>query len=262
MTVTGKESYKEVVQIALRAEKLAIENRRIRAEFAKMRNSNISSGQPSKKHKDLSTSRSTIACGQQGHIRMACPQLVRATIAVSSPSVRIDTQRRDFSGSQSRQGVVIQSDVGNRSYVSKTLAYFSDRNLSPLEEEIVVHTSLGEQLIRNTYCRDCGIRGVEVVFARERRVLPSCVISAIKTLKLVRKGYPAHLAHVIDTSKREPKLEDVPIVNKFLDVFPNELPRLPPDRELEFSIDLLPGTAPIFIPPYRMAPVELKELKV
>ena len=51
-------------------------------------------------------------------------------------------------------------------------------------------------------------------------------------------------------------------MHEFPDVFSEELPGLPPDRELEFAIHLLPGTAPILIPPYRMAPTELKELKV
>ena len=52
------------------------------------------------------------------------------------------------------------------------------------------------------------------------------------------------------------------MVNEFPDVFPDELPGLPPEREIEFSIDVLPDTQPISIPPYRMAPAELRELKV
>ncbi|XP_058180087.1 uncharacterized protein LOC131298627 [Rhododendron vialii] len=52
------------------------------------------------------------------------------------------------------------------------------------------------------------------------------------------------------------------VVHEFPDVFPEELPGLPPEREIEFTINLLPGTAPISIPPYRFAPVELRELKV
>ncbi|WRX12993.1 Reverse transcriptase domain - like 10 [Theobroma cacao] len=106
------------------------------------------------------------------------------------------------------------------------------------------------------------LEGAEVVFTGERRVLPYCIISALKALKLVRKGYPAYLAHVIDISREEPKLENVPIVSEFPDVFPDELPGLHPDRELKFTIDLFSGTAPISIPPYRIAPAELKELKV
>ena len=50
-------------------------------------------------------------------------------------------------------------------------------------------------------------------------------------------------------------------MNEFPDVFPEELPGLPPEREIDFAIDVLPDTKPISIPPYRMAPAELKELK-
>jgi len=51
-------------------------------------------------------------------------------------------------------------------------------------------------------------------------------------------------------------------VSKFLDMFLEDLLGLPPEREPKFSIELLPGTAPISIPSYRMAPIKLKELKV
>ncbi|KAK1693605.1 hypothetical protein QYE76_010302 [Lolium multiflorum] len=61
-------------------------------------------------------------------------------------------------------------------------------------------------------------------------------------------------------SMKEVKLEDIPVVNEFQDVFPAELP-MPPDREIEFTIDLIPGTAPIAKAPYKMGPKELKELK-
>jgi len=50
-------------------------------------------------------------------------------------------------------------------------------------------------------------------------------------------------------------------VNEYLDVFPKELPGMPPDRDIEFIIELLPGTAPIAKRPYRMGVNELAELK-
>nr|CAB3502749.1 unnamed protein product [Digitaria exilis] len=59
----------------------------------------------------------------------------------------------------------------------------------------------------------------------------------------------------------EPKLEDIPIVCKFPDVFPDDLPGMPPDRDIEFVIELQPGTAPISKRPYRMPPAELAEMK-
>jgi hypothetical protein len=57
------------------------------------------------------------------------------------------------------------------------------------------------------------------------------------------------------------RIEDTPIVREFQDVFPKELPRMPPDREIEFTIDLIPGTSPIAQAPYKMGPKELEELK-
>ena len=56
-------------------------------------------------------------------------------------------------------------------------------------------------------------------------------------------------------------LEEVPVVNEYPDVFPEELPGMPPDRDIEFVIDLVPGTAPIAKRPYRMTASELAELK-
>ena len=57
-------------------------------------------------------------------------------------------------------------------------------------------------------------------------------------------------------------LGEISVVKDFSDVFPEKLPRLFPDREIEFGIDVPSGTQPISIPLYRMAPLELRELKV
>jgi hypothetical protein len=55
--------------------------------------------------------------------------------------------------------------------------------------------------------------------------------------------------------------DGIRVVSEFSDVFPDDLPGMPPDRDIEFSINLLPGTAPIAKRPYRMAPVEHEEVK-
>ena len=62
-------------------------------------------------------------------------------------------------------------------------------------------------------------------------------------------------------SLKELYVEDVKIVNEYPDVFPEELPGLPPDRDFEFAIELVPGTAPIAKRPYRMPANELAERK-
>jgi len=61
--------------------------------------------------------------------------------------------------------------------------------------------------------------------------------------------------------EREERKSVISIVHEFEDVFPEEVFELPPSREVEFSIDLVPGIGPVSIDPYRMAPVELVELK-
>ncbi|XP_070013143.1 uncharacterized protein [Nicotiana sylvestris] len=83
----------------------------------------------------------------------------------------------------------------------------------------------------------------------------------LKAAKMIKKGCIYYLVRVTDTNAEAPNLESVSVVNEFSDVFPVELPGIPPDREINFGIDVIPGTQPISIPPYRMAPTELKELK-
>ncbi|GJS58849.1 putative reverse transcriptase domain-containing protein [Tanacetum coccineum] len=87
------------------------------------------------------------------------------------------------------------------------------------------------------------------------------IISALKSRTLISHGCEGFLASIKDTSLDGPRLESHPVVQNFLDVFPDELPGLPPDREVEFTIELIPGAQPISKAPYRMALVELKELK-
>ncbi|XP_050227663.1 uncharacterized protein LOC126677201 [Mercurialis annua] len=104
--------------------------------------------------------------------------------------------------------------------------------------------------------------GIEVVSLQSEKLKSTAsIISAMKAQRMMRKGCPAFLAIVLDTEKAQGTVQNVPVVMEYPDVFPDELPGLPPDREIEFCIELAPGTKPISIPPYRMAPAELKELK-
>ncbi|KAA0032380.1 ty3-gypsy retrotransposon protein [Cucumis melo var. makuwa] len=93
------------------------------------------------------------------------------------------------------------------------------------------------------------------------RSLPQ-VISAIRASKLLSQGTWGILASMVDTREVDVSLSSEPVVRDYPDVFPEELPGLPPHREVEFAIELEPGTVPISRAPYRMAPTELKELKV
>nr|GFD61295.1 putative reverse transcriptase domain-containing protein [Tanacetum cinerariifolium] len=69
------------------------------------------------------------------------------------------------------------------------------------------------------------------------------------------------LATIHDTTSDVPFIHDQPILSEFPDVFPDELPGIPPVGEVEFNIELIPRAEPISKALYRMAPIELKELK-
>ncbi|GJR82011.1 putative reverse transcriptase domain-containing protein [Tanacetum coccineum] len=79
-----------------------------------------------------------------------------------------------------------------------------------------------------------------------------------------KKDFLSFLAHVtakeVEDKSKKKRLEDVPIVRDFPDVSPEDLPGLPPTRQVEFQIDLVPGAAPVARAPYRLAPSEMKEL--
>ena len=82
-------------------------------------------------------------------------------------------------------------------------------------------------------------------------------ISYLKSRIMISKGYLYHLVRVKDSSLETPTLESVPVVCEF----PEDPSGVPPEKEINFGIDLLLDTQTISIPPHRMAPAELKELK-
>ncbi|KAA0048101.1 gag protease polyprotein [Cucumis melo var. makuwa] len=84
----------------------------------------------------------------------------------------------------------------------------------------------------------------------------------MKASKLLNQGSWSILASIVDTREPEVSLSSELLVREYLDVFPDELPRLPPSREIDFVIELEPGTAPISRAPYKMALAELKDLEV
>ncbi|GKF44712.1 hypothetical protein Tco_0131264, partial [Tanacetum coccineum] len=90
------------------------------------------------------------------------------------------------------------------------------------------------------------------------------IISYTKTQEYMIKGCPVFLENVTTREKKdklkEKRLENVPIIQDFPDVFPEDLLGLPPTRQVEFQIDLIPSDAPVARAPYRLAPSEMKEL--
>ena len=102
---------------------------------------------------------------------------------------------------------------------------------------------------------------LEVKFKGIRRELSSSMISAMAVQRMMCKGCQGYLAYVVEIENEGTLVDEIPVVREFLDVFPYDIEELPSDREVEFTIDLIPRTEPISIPPYRMAPAELRKLK-
>nr|GEW66289.1 putative reverse transcriptase domain-containing protein [Tanacetum cinerariifolium]GEW67613.1 putative reverse transcriptase domain-containing protein [Tanacetum cinerariifolium] len=86
------------------------------------------------------------------------------------------------------------------------------------------------------------------------------IISCIKAQKYIKNGCELFLAQVTGTVSKEKRVEDVLVIYYFPEVFPKDLPGLPPPRQVKFRIDLIPGATPVARAPYRLAPSELKEL--
>ena len=87
------------------------------------------------------------------------------------------------------------------------------------------------------------------------------VISAMKAYHSLAKGYVGYLAIVVVSSSSTLGVHDIPVVCEYPDVFPKELPRVPPHREIEFPIAMVLGSGPISKAPYRMPSVDLWEFR-
>jgi len=104
---------------------------------------------------------------------------------------------------------------------------------------------------------DCGQR--RVVFPESEGIKLICSHSALKEMEdgatcfmIVAQG---------EKKSMEEKIKNIPVVNEYADVFPDKIPKLPSSRDIDFSIDLIPGAGPVSAAPYRIAPAELVELK-
>ena len=111
--------------------------------------------------------------------------------------------------------------------------------------QVVVDCRMKRVTFRTPRCK-------EVTFIGERSNRLSNVISAATTRTIVRKGCEAYLAYVVDTEKAKPSSSNIPTVCDYSNVFSEELPRLPPWREIEFAIDVVPSAALTSITQYKL----------
>nr|GEX52716.1 putative reverse transcriptase domain-containing protein [Tanacetum cinerariifolium] len=164
-------------------------------------------------------------------------------------------------------GKVVSTNSVLRGYTLNLLDRLFDIDLMPIElgtfDVIVGMDWLVERDALIVY----GRKEVHVPYKNRTLVVKSDygesrlkVISCIKAREYIEKGSQLFLAQVTETEPVKKQLQDVPVIYNFPEVFHDDLPGLPPPRQVKFKIELLPGATPVARAPYRLAPSELKEL--
>ncbi|XP_074377230.1 uncharacterized protein LOC141718747 [Apium graveolens] len=138
----------------------------------------------------------------------------------------------------------------------------------PLEASLIIEVANQERVTINKICPNYDIEcinkkvklnskdGTKVIFKGNKQ--DRMFFTATQMKRLLRQGCEAYLANVKYFKTEPRKIEDIHMVKEFPDIFHDELPGLPLDREIEFTIDLAPETEPVSKAPYRMALVEMK----
>ncbi|KAK5839025.1 hypothetical protein PVK06_007780 [Gossypium arboreum] len=181
-----------------------------------------------------------------------CSEDIVSGVSVLSPlghSVRVDKLYRDVT--LETQGRIFPGDLMELPFGEFDLILGMDWLV---KHKATLDCAAKRMVLRTT-------KDEEVMVIGERRDYLSNVVSALTAEKWIRKGCEVYLAFVSQSEEEGLTVDKVRTVKEFQDVFLEELPALPPNREVEFGIDLLPGTAPVSIAPYRMAPKELVEFK-
>ncbi|GJZ64955.1 putative reverse transcriptase domain-containing protein [Tanacetum coccineum] len=170
-------------------------------------------------------------CGEKGHTRNYCPK------------------KKDPQGEEAR----------GRAYVIKD----TEKQQGPNVVTIIGMDWLVDQdavIVCGKKVVHIPVKNKTLVVEGDRGASRLKIISCIKANKYIERGHQLFVAHVTEKEPKEKRLKDVPVIRDFPEVFPDDLPGLPPPRQVEFKIELVPGAAPVARAPYRLAPSEMKEL--
>ncbi|KAI3813958.1 hypothetical protein L1987_18694 [Smallanthus sonchifolius] len=225
------------------------------------------------------STRGCFECGKEGHIRRNCPQLKKGGNRNHNPNQNNNNGcNNDNGGGNGAKGrafmlgsgealyehnvvtgkfllnnyfASVLFDTGaDRSFKSKKFSDMMKGTPTLLEAKYIIEIADG-QIIEATHI----LKGCKLELARH--------ILDIDLMPVTLGSFDHRNAFKRDIRlfpSKEKKIDDIPVVREFLEVFPEDLPGLPPHRQVEFQIDLAPGAAPIARAPYRLAPSELQEL--
>ncbi|GJU19091.1 putative reverse transcriptase domain-containing protein [Tanacetum coccineum] len=197
-------------------------------------------------------------CGEQGHTRNHCPKKNKPQGGNTSGRAYVikDADKQGpnvVTGTfllNNRHASILFDSGSDRSFVNTRFSHLIDINPDKLDVSYEVELADGKVVVR-IHCGD-----KTLIFEGDKGPSRLKVISCIKARKYIEIVCQMFVAHVTEKKSKEKRLEDVPIIRDFLEVFPEDLPGLPPPRQVEFRIDLVPEAAPVVRASYRLgAPV-------
>ncbi|GJX35738.1 putative reverse transcriptase domain-containing protein, partial [Tanacetum coccineum] len=219
-------------------------------------------------------------CGNTGHMKRNCPKLKnRGNNNKNGPAQgrAYALGGRDASPDSNvitgtfllnnRYATILFDTSVDRSFVSNTFSALIDITPTTLESHYDVELADGKIIGVNTIIRGCTLSFMNHLFNINLMPVPLGsfdIIIGIDWLKKYHGGCDVFLAHITmkeaKDKSEEKRLDDVSIVIDFPEVFLDDLSGIPPARQVEFQIKLVPGVAPVARAPYRLAPSEMKEL--
>ncbi|XP_039009398.1 uncharacterized protein LOC120137806 [Hibiscus syriacus] len=181
-------------------------------------------------------------CGDMGHFPQNFPKKSGDNSAQSKQSVATSNRNR---------GMVDPGSI--HSHISTKMVRARGIPLEPIVNETLVINPVGHSARVSRVCNKCPIKIQGIVFLANLREFPFNDFEIIIGMDWLS----SHYGWVDCRKKGFYRVNDIPMVREFLDVFPKDLPGLPPNCEVEFTIEIYPGTEPVSMAPYRMAPTEL-----
>nr|GEV38923.1 putative reverse transcriptase domain-containing protein [Tanacetum cinerariifolium] len=211
-------------------------------------------------------------CGEIGHKSTECPKkadirdgnvqgqayVIRDAEHNQGPNVVTGTFLLN-----NRYATMLFDSGVDKSFVDIKFSHLID--IKPVKLNLSYEVELADEKSAMPFV--CGRKEVHVPYRNKTLVVKSDsgvsrlkVISCIKARKYIERGSQLFMAQVTEKELVKKQLQDIPVICNFLEVFPDYLPGLPPPRQVEFKIELMPSVAPVTRAPYRLAPSELKEL--
>nr|GEW87578.1 putative reverse transcriptase domain-containing protein [Tanacetum cinerariifolium] len=149
----------------------------------------------------------------------------------------------------------------DKSFINASLTHLFDIEPERISTSYKADLADGRIVSTNTILKGCTRNLVNHLFKIDLMPIELGTFDVVISMDwLVSLDDVIIYGHIIEKKKYEKHLKDVLVIHDFPKVFPNDLPRLPPPRQVEFKIDLISGVAPIACAPYHLAPSEMKEL--